>query len=281
MKQRTITIPATIFALLLCLNIQIFANSADAIDSLETIKESLAKDIKELKLKIDQTDSLSRMEESRFALLKKRHTDDVVRRTSELEAIQKELTGVQAAIQKEVQQQQSLEVRIKNSKAYAEFLTKKLATLAGNVESLIERSLPEKKNVRLERIAVLKRDLESGNATPEEGFGRLKSILSEEIRFGDEVVVTTTSVVRKDGEVANVKMLRIGNQWMVYVDEDEKLYGVLKREMKDGVLSYVWIEDLNFSEREMVRNAIDVKLAKKAPEIVSLPLSLSLTSEVK
>ncbi|MGL1903061.1 MAG: DUF3450 domain-containing protein [Fibrobacterales bacterium] len=281
MKRRTITIPATIFALLVCLNVEMFANNANAIDSLEMIKKSLTKNIKELESKIDQTDSLSRMEESRFALLKKRYTDDVVRRTVELESIQTELNDVQSAIQKEVQQQQSLEVRIKNNKAYAQFLTKKLATLAGTVETLIEVSLPDKKNVRLERIAVLKRDLESGNATPEEGFGRLKSILAEEIRFGDEVVITTTSIVRIDGEVANVKMLRIGNQWMVYVDEDEKLYGVLKRNRAEGALSYVWKEELDFSEREMVRNAIDVKLAKRAPEIVSLPLSLSLISEVK
>ncbi len=273
----------TVFlGMVLFAHVSIFANARDVIDSLETIKSTLEKNIKKIDVDISQTDSMSQMEQKRFTLLKQRHEADGARRNDELTKLSDELNVVKRDIQSEIQKQQSLDVRMKNRKSYTKFLTTQLGALCDKVEAEIQKSIPEKKDLRLERVAVLKRDLETMNANPEEGFARLRSIIAEEIRFGDEVSITTTSVIRLDGEVVNVKMLRIGNQWMIYVDDDEKKYGILKRvSSKEGV-TFTWKEDVDFQEREMIRNAIDVKLAKKAPSIVNLPLSLSIEkSEVQ
>ena len=45
---------------------------------------------------------------------------------------------------------------------------------------------------------------------------------------------------------------------------------------ENGKVNYDWNEDLNLEERAAVRLAIDVKQAKKPPQIVNLPVSLSV-----
>jgi len=76
--------------------------------------------------------------------------------------------------------------------------------------------------------------------------------------------------------VVNAKVLKIGNQWMVYSDEEEKKFGVMTRTVKNGAIHYSWKEDLNFEERDAVRTALDIKSGKKPPGLVSLPLSLTI-----
>jgi hypothetical protein len=122
--------------------------------------------------------------------------------------------------------------------------------------------------------------LENLSATPEEGFARLRAIYTEEIRLGDEVQFSNRPITRNNGEIVNANVLRIGNQWIVYQDDAGLLFGVLSRKIgKDGTSEYKWKEDLSFEERQAVKAAIDVKLARKPPQIVNLPLSLSISQE--
>ena len=44
---------------------------------------------------------------------------------------------------------------------------------------------------------------------------------------------------------------------------------------------YEWNEELNLEERAAVKLAIDVKQAKKPPQIVKLPVSLSVVGGVR
>ena len=74
----------------------------------------------------------------------------------------------------------------------------------------------------------------------------------------------------------NASILRIGNQWMVYVDENGSVYGRLERKIENGNVVYEWNENLNLEERAAVKLAIEVKQAKKPPQIVNLPVSLSV-----
>ena len=103
----------------------------------------------------------------------------------------------------------------------------------------------------------------------------MKSLIAEETRFGDEVAIINSPLTRKNGELINAQILRIGNQWMVYSDENGTVYGALVRK-NSATIAYEWNEDLTLAEREAVRLAIDVKLAKKPPQMVSLPISLSV-----
>jgi hypothetical protein len=63
---------------------------------------------------------------------------------------------------------------------------------------------------------------------------------------------------------------------MVYSDENGTVFGTLVRKVENGKVSYEWNEDLNLEERAAVRLAIEVKQAKKPPQIVNLPVSLSV-----
>ena len=49
-----------------------------------------------------------------------------------------------------------------------------------------------------------------------------------------------------------------------------------KETIENGKIVYEWNEDLNLEERAAVKLAIDVKQAKKPPQIVKLPVSLSV-----
>jgi hypothetical protein len=132
----------------------------------------------------------------------------------------------------------------------------------------------------LERTAALCQDLENGAATAEEGFSRLRTVYMEEIRLGDEVQISSRTVTRNNGDITNANVLRIGNQWIVYQDDAGLLYGVMSRKKnKDGKHEYVWKENLSFEERQAVKTAIDVKLSRKPPQMVVLPLSLSISEQ--
>ena len=127
----------------------------------------------------------------------------------------------------------------------------------------------------------LTRDIESGNASEEEGFSRFKAIVQQEIKFGDEVAIMNTPLTRKNGELINAQVLRVGNQWMVYSDENGTVYGNLVRKEQRGKITYEWNENLELWEREVIRYAIDVKLAKKPPQIIAMPVTLSVVGGVK
>ena len=138
------------------------------------------------------------------------------------------------------------------------------------------QTVPWELESRLDRVKSLTRDIESGNASEEEGFSRLKSLIAEETKFGDEVAIINSPLTRKNGELINASILRIGNQWMVYSDDNGTVFGALVRKVEDGKVVYEWNEELNLEERAAVKLALDVKQAKKPPQIVKLPVSLSI-----
>ena len=120
-----------------------------------------------------------------------------------------------------------------------------------------------------------------GNASEEEAFSRLKSLIAEETKFGDEVAVVNSPLTRKNGELINATILRIGNQWMVYSDDNGTVYGNLVRRLDSNNVVYEWNEELNLEERSAVKLAIEVKQAKKPPQVVKLPVSLSVVGGEK
>ena len=137
-------------------------------------------------------------------------------------------------------------------------------------------TVPWERDARLERVRSLARDIESGSAAEEESFSRIKAVIQQEIKFGDEVAIVNAPLTRKNGELINAQILRIGNQWMVYSDENGTIYGSLVRRASNGKITYEWNENLELWEREIIRYAIDVKLAKKPRQIIAMPVTLSV-----
>jgi hypothetical protein len=245
-------------------------------DDLQDRKKELESEISRLQTEISRNDSLSKIEEARFESLQQRNAQDLLRRAAELDTLQSKLDGAALNLQRERSKQYNLDMRLTNIDAERKAFAKVLVQKAEELEQVVQNTLPWEKEKRLDRVRALRRDLESGNASPEEGFSRLRAIYSDEIRFGDEVALVNGPINRNDGELINAKILRLGNQWMVYMDDEGTRYGVLVRSFEDGALQYTWKEDLNFEERQAVKLAIDVKGARKPPQLVRLPLSLAV-----
>ncbi|MCQ2123035.1 MAG: DUF3450 domain-containing protein [Fibrobacter sp.] len=262
-----------------------FADVESDIKDLKLEKEKLNSDIQKLSKQISATDSMLRADDNRYKTLVNRYKADKSRRTAEIDSLNEKIRNVAAQLQDERNKQARAKNRSDNVKAKRKALSTMLALISKQFEKQIEQTLPWDRETRLDRAKSLTRDIESGNASEEEAFSRLKSLIAEETRFGDEVAIINSPLTRKNGELINAQILRIGNQWMVYSDENGTVYGALVRKLEGGSadgkteakIVYEWNEDLTLAEREAVRFALDVKQAKKPPQMVTLPVSLSVT----
>ena len=271
MKKKLVFILMSAF-----LAVNAFADYESEIRDLKMQKEKLNSEIQTLNTRIASTDSMLRADVSHRKVLEQRYKADLERRRAEIDTLNSKIRKAAASLQQERNKQARAKNRGENVTAKRRALRLELAKISKKLESQIAQTLPWERDSRLDRVKSLTREIESGNASEEEAFSRLKSLLNEEIKFGDEVAIVNSPLTRKDGEIVNATILRIGNQWMVYVDENGSVYGRLERKIENGNVVYEWNENLNLEERAAVKLAIDVKQAKKPPQIVNLPVSLSV-----
>jgi predicted nucleic acid-binding Zn-ribbon protein len=255
-----------------------FADLALDLEDYRSQKAALEAEIKRLDQRIKSTDSLAMEEKKRSQVLQDRYQTDLKRRRAELDSLQSNIRKQASELQNARNLQARAQSKSDNVKAYRNVLGKILAEMCGEFENLVTQTLPWDREDRVARIQALRRDLEAESAGAEEGFSRLRTLYAEEIRFGDEIAVSNRPITRMDGETVNARILRIGNQWMVYQDDEALRFGVLRRSIApNGNTNYEWREDLGFEEKQAIKLAIDVKLARKPPQMVSLPLSLSIS----
>ncbi len=276
MKHLNICATGLGLCLSLCLSTA-FAQTPDLESELQKTKVEIAqlkKTVQKLEGDISKTDSLRRDEDARSQQSQDRQAKDLERRFQENTTLQNKLHATQAKIETErngvARRQNSLE----EIKAQQKNLSLLVAKYAQTLDSAIAGSLPWELSNRRDRVKGLQKDLESGSASIDEGFSRFNGILKEEIKQGDEIALINKPLTLKNGESINAQILKVGNQYLVYMDDEGKNFGILERK---GA-SYDWREDLSFLERKAVKQAIEVKGAKKPPQLVSLPLSLTLDS---
>lgn len=262
--------------LVLLVSGQALADRASEIQDLKLEKEKLNSEIQKLNRQISATDSMLKADDSRYRTLQQRYKADTERRRAEIDSLNAKIKAVAGELQAERNKQARAKNRTDNVAAKRKALRTELAGISKRLESQVAQTVPWELESRLDRVKSLTRDIESGNASEEEGFSRLKSLIAEETKFGDEVAIINSPLTRKNGEVINAAILRIGNQWMVYSDDNGTVFGALVRKVVDGKVAYEWNEELNLEERAAVKLALDVKQAKKPPQIVKLPVSLSI-----
>lgn len=269
-----------------------FADVESDIRDLQLQKETLNSEIAKLNSQIAVTDSMLKADDARYKMLKERYKADSDRRKAEIDSLSAKIKNVASQLNDERNKQAMAKNRSDNVAAQRKAIMETQASLSRQLEKQVSQTLPWNREARLDRVKSLTRDIESGSASAEEGFSRLKALIAEEIKFGDEVAMINSPLTRKDGELINAQILRIGNQWMVYSDENGTQYGFLVRKCVGDdsgknaskgctAIDYEWNEDLNLEERAAVKFAIDVKLAKKPPQMVTLPVSLSIVGEGK
>lgn len=262
-----------------------FADVDSDIRDMQLEKEKLNSEIAKLNSQIAATDSMLKADDKRYKTLQDRYKQDKERRKSEIDSLNIKIKDVAGQLQQERNKQAHAKNRSENVKSKRKALSIALATISKQLEFQISQTLPWDRETRLDRAKSLTRDIEGGNASEEEAFSRLKALIAEETKFGDEVAIINSPLTRKNGELINAQILRIGNQWMVYSDENGTVYGALVRKSVVGgdrpTVTYEWVEDLNLAERDAIRFALDVKQAKKPPQMVNLPVSLSIVREGK
>ncbi|MBR4784108.1 DUF3450 family protein [Fibrobacter succinogenes] len=258
-----------------------FADRTSEIQDLKLEKEKLNSEIQKLNRQIVATDSMLKADDSRYKTLQQRYKADKDRRRAEIDSLNMKIHAVAGQLQEERSKQARAKNRTENVAAKRKALRSALAAISKQLESQVSQTVPWERETRLDRVKSLTRDIESGNASEEEAFSRLKSLIAEETKFGDEVAIINSPLTRKNGELINASILRIGNQWMVYSDDNGSVYGYLVRRIENGNVVYEWNEDLNLEERSAVKLAIDVKQAKKPPQVVKLPVSISVVGGEK
>jgi hypothetical protein len=254
-------------------------NTDDEARRLRLEIEQVKKENLKLDREIARVDSLKAEENARFAEMKKNRTLVLERRRAEITELKVKMQEINSQIQQEKSTQAGFKNKIDEQSAMQKALVKSLINYCQILEEEIANTLPWDLEIRKERVRILKRDLEAGTATLEEGFNRFNALYTQEIQSGDEVAVFDRPVTRNNGEIINAQVLKIGNQWLVYLDEEGKKYGIMQRKKTEKGITYAWREDLSFKEREAVREALEVKTAKKPPKLVTLPLTLTLEYE--
>lgn len=277
----TLNVRIPLFCAVLALSSAAFADTAADIRAAQQQKAALQAEIKKLNADIQESDSLVREDAKRYALLQSRYNADIERRRADLDTLSGKLRGLMVQLQAESGRQSAYKGRIANDQGRRKALRKMLTELCVKFESQVKQTLPWDRDNRLSRVTALRRDLETGNGTEEEAFSRLSSLITEETRFGDEVQLVNAPVTRRNGEVVNARVLRIGNQWMVYADENNTIFGALVRTAGADSIAYAWNENLTLAEREAIRNALDVKQGRKPPQMVTLPLSVNVAGGKK
>ena len=258
-----------------------FADRTSEIQDLKLEKEKLNSEIQKLNRQIVATDSMLKADDSRYKKLQQRYKADKDRRRAEIDSLNMKIHAVAGQLQEERSKQARAKNRSENVAAKRKALRSAFAAISKQLELQVSQTVPWERETRLDRVKSLTRDIESGNASEEEAFSRLKSLIAEETKFGDEVAIINSPLTRKNGELINASILRIGNQWMVYSDDNGSVYGCLVRRIENGNVVYEWNEDLNLEERSAVKLAIDVKQAKKPPQVVKLPVSISVVGGEK
>jgi hypothetical protein len=228
------------------------------------------KDIQKADAELRKSDSLMREESQRAAQTEDRQAKDRDRREKENAALQAKVQDAQKKIDAERNAAARHQNAVDEIKARQKQLLGLLAGYCDSVAARIDGGLPWDKESRLDRVLALKRDLQAGSASPDEGFGRLSAVLKDETKLGDEIAAFNKPITRKDGEVVNAQILKIGNLWLVYMDEEAKRFGALEKTPK----GWEWREDLSFAEKNSVRAALEVKGAKRPPQLVTLDLGI-------
>ncbi len=234
----------------------------------------LKRDIARAESEIRRNDSLGREEQAADAQNRERLSRDRERREKENAALEARVRDTRARISSEKAREGSYKTEADEIVARQKTVLAFLAVVADSLASRVDAGIPWDVSARKDRVLSLQRDITAGSTTPEEAFARLGALLREEIKNGDEVTLSTRPLTRQNGEVVNAQILKIGNQAILYVDDEGKKFGILEPHTQGGLTSWVWRERLDLSERSAIKRAVGVKAGREAPQLVPLMVPL-------
>jgi len=253
-------------------------DQAEQVSKLKNDIARLKKEIQRATSDISHTDSLTRDENAAAAQNLDRWQKDRERREKENQDLNNRIRETRGKIAAEQSRMQSYLNQVEEINARDKALLKIFSAFADSLVTRIENGPTWDLETRKDRVLSLKRDIDAGSAAPEEIFGRLSAIFKEEIKTGDEVALFNRPITRQNGEIVNAQIMKLGNLALIYMDDEDKKFGVLERKVENGKPVYAWREGLSFEEKNSVKLALTVKAGREAPQLVSLDLPLSIDS---
>jgi hypothetical protein len=237
---------------------------------------ALRTEVARLKREIQRADAeLARDEQAAAARNRERLARDKERREKENAALEGRVRDARGRIASERARGEGYAGEAAEIQAREKSVLTLLALVTDSLAARVNGGMPWETAPRRDRILSLERDITAGATTPEEAFSRLAALLKEETKNGDEVSLASRPLTRQNGEVVNAQVLKIGNQAMVYVDDEGKKFGILEPRGTDSGMAWTWREDLNLSERSAVKRAVSVKAGREAPQLAPLVVPLA------
>ena len=151
-----------------------FADRDSEIRDLKLEKDKLNAEIQKLNRQIASTDSMLKADDSRYKALSQRYKADTERRRAEIDSLNAKIRAVAGDLQAERNKQARAKNRSDNVAAKRKALRSALAGIGKRLEAQVAQTVPWELESRLDRVKSLTRDIESGNASEEEAFSRLK-----------------------------------------------------------------------------------------------------------
>jgi hypothetical protein len=227
----------------------------------------------ELEKKLASIKKKSRKEQERHNAYRQRVSKVMKTRNAELARLRSDLEIQENKWQQAKTQIQVLKRKSKEVDARFESINDVICGFSKALKQSIRTGFPAQQEKRISTLDILIRDIEQTGISSDEAFSRLWVIMDNEKRFGADIEVRTRDITLPSGVVTAIEELRIGRQALMYVSTDNKYYGLLKVEEKDGKKEYRWLtEGLDYSTRSAIRNAISVKTGKKPPRLVDIPI---------
>ena len=136
----------------------------------------------------------------------------------------------------------------------------------------LETSYPWQLEKRLEASNLVSSDLRQEKISPEEAFARLWALYGKEIAMASEAEVFSGENPLSKTSQVQVKFIRVGKQFLAYSDPTGARMGWY-RPSKEG---WRWIseEQMDFSTRNAVRNAVAIAEGKAVPGFAPVPVWL-------
>lgn len=239
------------------------ATPAEAAMKVERLKQEIAQEEKAWAEELVREKEAEARRKQRFADF-----------TQDRNRLQQSLAEQEEKLKAFLAKMESHQYREKELKARFLSLNSVLAAQAKILKEDLAKGMPYQMDKRSGTPALLIRDVESGNISPEEGMNRLWAFHQNERRLAQESEVFSGDLAQGGGDPIQVKYLRIGKQAMAYTSLDGTKLGILKAIPGEAGPEYAWVteQDMDHETKQAVKTAIATKEGTSVPGFVPLPL---------
>ncbi len=250
------------------------ATAAESKLTIERLKQEIAQ---EEKAWAEETSREKAAEERR----RKRHEEF----TQDRMEMQKTIAGQDERMKEMMAKLEALGLREKELQTHFQALNNVVARESQILMPSMDTEIPYRIDKRKESLALLNRDIEGGQISPEEAVNRIWTFLQNERRLAQEAEVFSGDLLLEGAaEAIQVKYLRLGKQILAYASLDGTHLGILKSIPADSQkVQYGWMREneMDHQTRKTIKDALATAEGISVPGFVPIPIWRAALGEVK